>query len=294
MLSEMVCCGAMAKMEKGSQGEERIIIKSSFELSDNSDKNEVLFSIYHDKRKVLTVNVQLDSISAVIKRILFECIAGKANHIEYDADPDKGGKVLEEITVDIQEGLQNPQIQQLFDLWSSDSILYVLEHLPRGIANILGSLEYEAALDWVKNAQDRINKGGYIIDNKIVKIVAADIQYQVPPDKVLIEEFTQRDIAALKKRLKVRRRGGSEGWWNGERRAKFLELYEDIHKKVKAKSSDLPTNIQAKFSLRGEKPSDIACQYAAELFDIPFSDYLPHVLTEARRERKRRTMKADD
>ncbi len=283
-------------MKKGrdTYDDERIVIKSSFEMSELSDDNEVQFSIYHDKRKVLAVNIQLDSVSAVIRGILSECITGKYTYKEFDADPSKGGDVLEEKTIDIQEGLKNQQIQQLFDLWLLDSVLYVLKHLLPGISKILGDLEYEAAVDWVKNAQGRINEGGYRIENKIVKISAAEIQYEALPNKVLVEEYSRRDIELLKKRLSVRGRGGSEGWWNEERRAEFLELYDDVLKKVKAKSPNLPAHIQAKFSLRGEKPSDIACEYAAELFGITHSVYLPRVLTQAREERKRRTLKADE
>jgi hypothetical protein len=94
--------------------------------------------------------------------------------------------------------------------------------------------------------------------------------------------------------LKEDARGGSEGKWTEEERAEYLEKYETVLRQIKDKSPDLPPEILEKRKLRGEKPSDIAREYAAELLGKPVNDYLHRVLTQARRERGRRTMKRAD
>lgn len=73
--------------------------------------------------------------------------------------------------------------------------------------------------------------------------------------------------------------------WTPELSAKYLATYEDVHTKVKANDASLPADVIHKASLRGNKPSDIARDYAADLLGVKSGDYLQRVLARARRER---------
>jgi hypothetical protein len=85
---------AIVKRDKDSQDNERIVIESSFEMSELSDNNEIQFSVFQDNRKALTVNINIDSINALTKRIVSDALRGEMKYREYDGEPEKGGNIL--------------------------------------------------------------------------------------------------------------------------------------------------------------------------------------------------------
>jgi hypothetical protein len=106
----------------------------------------------------------------------------------------------------------------------------------------------------------------------------------------LIERLTH---GARDKSFEQKTGNASKKQWGGDRRkvwtpdrsGEFLELYDEVYEKVKKKDPDLPEDVRYRLSLRGNKPADVALDYAAELFEIRPSSYLVRVLTEARREK---------
>jgi hypothetical protein len=79
--------------------------------------------------------------------------------------------------------------------------------------------------------------------------------------------------------------------WNPELRAELLAIYEDMLKKIRDKDSSLPKELRDKASLRGNRPGDVALDYAAEHLKVKSNEYLRRtVLPEARRERGLKTM----
>ncbi len=80
--------------------------------------------------------------------------------------------------------------------------------------------------------------------------------------------------------------GERKTYWTKERRQDLLTLYEETLKRIKEKDSGLPEEIKAKLRLRGNKPSEIALEYAAMDFKDASIEYLRRdVLTKARQER---------
>jgi len=92
-------------------------------------------------------------------------------------------------------------------------------------------------------------------------------------------------IKDIKQILETPQRGGSKGWWTEKLRADFLNLYERVLKQVQKRDTQLPATVLRKADLRGNRPSDVARSYAAKLFEVPDSEYLPTVLRQARKER---------
>ncbi len=82
-------------------------------------------------------------------------------------------------------------------------------------------------------------------------------------------------------------RGGAHNVkWTPELRAQLLIRYEDLLLKIKENDQTLPQGVRDKIKLRGNKPSDIALDYAASQLNVKSSEYLRRtVLPEARRER---------
>jgi hypothetical protein len=73
--------------------------------------------------------------------------------------------------------------------------------------------------------------------------------------------------------------------WDSDKRAHFLTHYEECLKKIQNKDPDLPEEVRKAAGMRGNKPSDVARNYAARLCKVPSNDYLQRVLAQARRER---------
>jgi hypothetical protein len=89
-----------------------------------------------------------------------------------------------------------------------------------------------------------------------------------------------------------KQRGGAHNVkWTPELRARLLTIYEEILLKVRNRDSSLPKDVIHKASLRGNKPSDVALEYAALCLKVESNEYLRrNVLPEARKERVSKTM----
>lgn len=87
-----------------------------------------------------------------------------------------------------------------------------------------------------------------------------------------------------------KKRGGSRNVkWTAISRAELLRCYEELLSKIKKMDETLSDDVKEKLKLRGNKPSDIALDYAAECLNVEPNEYLRRtVLPEARRERDRR------
>jgi len=81
-------------------------------------------------------------------------------------------------------------------------------------------------------------------------------------------------------------RGGAHNVkWTPELRARFLALYQSVLEKVQRADPSLPEDVRARALLRGNKPSEVARDYAAQTLGVKRNDYLEQVLIKARAER---------
>lgn len=97
---------------------------------------------------------------------------------------------------------------------------------------------------------------------------------------------TQNNNVQKNESTEKQSRGGARNIkWTCERRATFLATYEDVLRKVQTADSSLPEDVRQQASLRGNKPSDVARDYAARLLCATSGDYLQRVLAQARKER---------
>jgi hypothetical protein len=83
-----------------------------------------------------------------------------------------------------------------------------------------------------------------------------------------------------------KQRGGARNVkWTPELRARFLANYEEVLGKIQKRDPSLPEDVLHTASLRGNKPSEIARDYAANRLSVKSGDYLQRVLAQARREK---------
>jgi hypothetical protein len=91
----------------------------------------------------------------------------------------------------------------------------------------------------------------------------------------------QRSGGAEKKQ-----RGGARNVkWPPALCARYLAIYEEVHPLVKRRDPSLPKAVLHEASLRGNKPSEVARDYAASLIGVNPGDYLQRVLAKARQKR---------
>jgi hypothetical protein len=83
---------------------------------------------------------------------------------------------------------------------------------------------------------------------------------------------------------KKQRGGAHHVKWTPALRATYLTVYKDVLLKIRNNDPSLPAEILREASLRGNKPSDIARDYAAHLVGVESSSYLERVLVVARKE----------
>lgn len=130
------------------------------------------------------------------------------------------------------------------------------------------------------------------------------------PELITDSEMFQFGLAAGQERRRRRLEPPPRGprpEWTPERRAQFLDLYEQMLRQVKGARGiyrgdqkgeswrekvaeaypGLPASVAEKLPLRGFKPSDLARAAAAELMGLTPSEYLTRVLVQARREASR-------
>jgi hypothetical protein len=155
------------------------------------------------------------------------------------------------------------------------TINYILEHLPKAVIRLISEMLIEGKISW--NVE-------HITQDK------AELKKRIE----LIKNMAQRRGKTALRQIGVKEhaRGGSKGKWTEESRAEFLSIYEDALKKAQAKSRELPSELLEKLSLRGVEPNEVALEYAAKSYGVELNEYLTTVLKDARRERRRRTMKA--
>jgi hypothetical protein len=83
-----------------------------------------------------------------------------------------------------------------------------------------------------------------------------------------------------------KQRGGARNVkWPPALCARYLAIYEEVHPKVKRRDPSLPEDVLNEALLRGNKPSEVARDYAARLMGVNPGDYLQRVLAKARQEK---------
>jgi hypothetical protein len=158
--------------------------------------------------------------------------------------------------------------------WSPEADSYIFSHLSQAVDDCLLMLWYEAGAR--SSTQQKLGR--------------KDVQRLMNLYKEMVKE-----------RLGARGRGGSDySTWPPERCVDFQRVYESAHERVrKAKrlytdnkkgewstiirrmDRKLPQWLIDRLPLKGEKPSDLARELAAELFGVPHSSYLKVVLHRA-------------
>ena len=284
---------------------ESIVVESSLELFYLSESNELLFIIKHDQKSVLTTLLNLDTVLALIKRHLFEGSEGKFTIEEYNSDPKQGGNLLSEEIIKAEEVINNEQLQPLLDIWLVETVMYVVKWLPSKLSELLGQLQYEAALNFISQQEKTDEAKTIYVSGKTFRITK---EYLIAKpakserDNIVVEEFIKKEREQIRQRLGVRGRGGSEAEYDlSDLSFKFNETYpvikdalriykqnrelKDWRKMVKSAYPYIPSDLVERLSKTPQldnetrtlitkqgsssAPQDIALEYAGRLCGVP-------------------------
>jgi hypothetical protein len=286
-----------------------IVVESSLELFHLSESNEFLFIIKHDQKTVLKTFLSLDIVLAVIKRHLFEGSEGKVTVEEYNSDPKQGGNLLSEEIIKAEEVISNEQLQPLLDIWLVETVMYVVKWLPSKLSELLGQLQYEAALNFISHQEKTDEAKTIYVSGKTFRITKEHLiakPAKSERDNIVVDEFLRKEREQIKQRLGVKGRGGSTAEYdlnqlskrfeetykiiddakriyknnrNDKRWREFIlkeypDLPADLLERL-SKSPNLSDEIWAKLSEKGgaSAASDLALEYAARLCGAPLYHY---------------------
>ena len=129
----------------------------------------------------------------------------------------------------------------------------------------------------------------------------------------LLKSLTDEVIERVKLRVNAPSPGGSKAQWTPERKEAFLIVYENAYKILKDARTiykqnkrrkwqkmilleypELPISLIKRLTTgkQDDQPGALAYEYAAKLFGVKFTSYIPEVVKDARKQRREsRTIK---